>query len=140
MLNIVEQGTPEYEARLAALAARSAAVSPEIEAAARRVIEDVRARGDAAVRELTERFEARKLVALELDRATWAEMAARTAAPVRKAIEHAAARVHAFHKRERHTSFETVEGGVRVGCRLDPLARVGVYVPGGTARYPSTVI
>src|SRR5262249_61653263 len=41
---------------------------------------------------------------------------------------------------ERHASFETVEAGVRVGSRVDPLARVGVYVPGGTARYPSTVL
>jgi histidinol dehydrogenase len=140
MLEIFDSSGPAYADRLRALAQRSAAVDPEIEAAARRVIDAVRARGDAAVRELTERFEGRKLDALELPRAAWAEMAAQVAAPVRRALEHAAARIRAFHERERHSSFETVEGGIRVGSRLDPLARVGVYVPGGTARYPSTVL
>jgi histidinol dehydrogenase len=140
LLNIFEHASPGYEDRLRALVLRSAAVAPEIEAAARRVIDDVRARGDAAVRELTQRFEGRRLDTLELRREAWTEMAAGVAAPVRQAIEHAAARVRAFHRNERHGSFETVDGGVRVGMRLDPLARVGVYVPGGTARYPSTVI
>ena len=48
--------------------------------------------------------------------------------------------MRAFHEREKHPSFEIVEGGIRVGSRVDPLARIGIYVPGGTARYPSTVI
>jgi len=140
MLKIVDSGSPDYADRLRALAQRSAAVAPEIEAAARQVIEAVRARGDAAVRELTARFEGRRLDELELPRAAWTAAAAQVAKPVRQAIEHAAARVRAFHERERHASFEIADAGVRVGSRVDPLARVGVYVPGGTARYPSTVI
>ena len=48
--------------------------------------------------------------------------------------------MRAFHERERHASYEISEEGVRVGSRVDPLARVGIYVPGGKARYPSTVI
>jgi histidinol dehydrogenase len=140
MLKIVEHGTPEYAERLRALCLRSAEVSPAIEASAREVIAAVRARGDAAVRDLTERFEGRRPDALELPRATWTAMAAEVEPAVRQAISNAAARVRAFHLHERHASFETVEGGVRVGSRIDPLARVGVYVPGGTARYPSTVI
>ena len=59
---------------------------------------------------------------------------------MRAALEHAAPRVRAFHERERHASYEISEDGVRVGSRVDPLARIGIYVPGGKARYPSTVI
>jgi histidinol dehydrogenase len=59
---------------------------------------------------------------------------------VRLAIERAAARVRRFHEREQYTGFELAEDGARVGLRVAPLARVGLYVPGGTARYPSTVI
>jgi len=48
--------------------------------------------------------------------------------------------VRTFHERERHASFEISEEGIRVGSRVDPLARIGIYVPGGKARYPSTVV
>jgi histidinol dehydrogenase len=140
MLRIVDASAPDYAARLQALCARSAAVPEEIEAAARQVIQLVRARGDAAIRELTQRFEGRKLDGLELPRAAWTEMAAQVAPAVRRSLENAASRIHAFHRNERYSSFEIVEGGLRVGSRLDPLARAGLYVPGGTARYPSTVL
>jgi histidinol dehydrogenase len=92
------------------------------------------------VRALTVRFENRQLGDLELPRARWRELAAQTAPAVRAALEHAARRIRAFHQRERYPSFEIVEGGLRVGLRVAPLARVGLYVPGGTALYPSTVL
>jgi histidinol dehydrogenase len=140
MLRIFEHGEPGYALRLQELALRSAAVSDEVEAAARQVIGLVRVRGDEAVRELTERFEKRRVDALELDRGAWDQQAAGVAPEVRKALEHAAERIRAFHRHERYGSFETVEGGIRVGLRFDPLARVGIYVPGGKARYPSSVL
>jgi histidinol dehydrogenase len=140
MLRIFLPSNPDSAARLLALSQRSADTPPEIEAAARHVVHEVRRRGDAAVRELTEKFEQRSVDALELPRAQWDELASRTSAGVRVAIEHAARRVRAFHEREKYLSFEIIEGGVRVGSRVTPLARVGLYVPGGTARYPSTVI
>lgn len=140
MLRILEPRDPDYSARLRSLTDRSAETPPAIEAAARDVIHQVRRRGDAAVRELTEKFEQRAVDALELPRAQWSDIAARVAPGVRLAIERAAARVRTFHQRETYASFELAEGGVRVGQRVTPLARVGLYVPGGTARYPSTVI
>jgi histidinol dehydrogenase len=140
MLRIYEPGSPDYAARLAALTDRSAAQSEEIDAAARKVVAEVRAGGDAAVRALTAKFDKRELTALELSAADWDALAAKTAPEVRGAIERAGARVRAFHERERYASYEIAEGGIRVGSRIDPLARVGIYVPGGTARYPSTVI
>jgi len=140
MLRIIDAKDPDYSARLRPLCERSAETPPSIEAAARDVIHEVRRRGDAAVRELTEKFEKRALDALELPRATWLEQASHVAPGVRLAIERAAARVRRFHERETYASFELREGGARVGLRVAPLARVGLYVPGGTARYPSSVL
>ncbi len=140
MLRIIDAQDPDYSARLRPLCERSAETPPSIEAAARDVIHQVRRRGDAAVRELTEKFETRSLDALELPRATWLEQASHVAPGVRLAIERAAVRVRRFHERETYSSFELREDGARVGLRVAPLARVGLYVPGGTARYPSTVV
>jgi histidinol dehydrogenase len=140
MIRFIESSHPDYAAQLEALSRRGAAAPVEIEAAAREVIALVRARGDAAVRELTERFEGRRLDALEMSRADWKAEAASVAAPVRAALERAATRIRAFHQCERYPSFEIEAGGARVGSRVTPLGRIGVYVPGGTARYPSTVL
>lgn len=140
MLRFIDVKDPDYSARLRPLCERSAETPASIEAAARDVIHQVRRRGDAAVRELTEKFEKRTLDALELPRATWMEQASHVAPGVRLAIERAAARVRRFHEREKYAGFEITEDGARVGMRVAPLARVGLYVPGGTARYPSTVI
>ena len=130
----------DYRQRLADLSRRNAGISDAIEAAARKVVEEVRRGGDAALRSLTLKFENRTLDKIELGAAEWDELAGRVDPAVRAALEHAAARVRAFHQRERYASFEIDEGGIRVGSRVDALARVGLYVPGGTARYPSSVL
>jgi histidinol dehydrogenase len=140
MLRIYQKTDADYASRLAELCHRNVSVSDEIDAAARKVIAEVRAGGDTAVRALTARFEKRRLGALELPAAEWDAMAGRASAQVRAALEHAARRVRAFYERERHPSYEIDEGPIRTGSRVDPLGRVGIYVPGGTARYPSTVI
>lgn len=140
MLRILTSGDAEYRPRLEALSRRTGALPEAVESAARAVIDDVRARGDAAVRELTLRFEKRSLDALELPRAEWESAAATVDPRVRTALERAAARIRAYHQREKHPGFEWSEGGARVGCRVTALERVGIYVPGGTARYPSTVL
>jgi len=140
MIRVFEKSSPDFQRRLDALCNRSSELGTDIEAAARKMIAKVRAGGDAAVRALTAEFDKRQLDALELPAAEWDALAARVAPDVFAAIEHAARRVRAFHERERHASFEISEDGVRVGSRVDPLARVGIYVPGGKARYPSTVI
>jgi len=140
MIRVFEKSDSATAPRLEALCNRSTELSADIEIAARRVIADVRAGGDKAVRTLTATFDKRQLEALELAPADWDALAAKVAAPVRAALEHAIARVRAFHERERHASYEISEGGVRVGSRVDPLSRIGIYVPGGKARYPSTVV
>jgi histidinol dehydrogenase len=140
MIRIFESSSPDFQRRLDTLCNRSSGLGAEVEAAARETIAKVRAGGDAAVRALTAQFDKRQLDALELPAAEWDQLASRVAPDVRAALEHAARRVRTFHERERHASYEISEEGIRVGSRVDPLARIGIYVPGGKARYPSTVI
>ncbi|MES1157457.1 MAG: histidinol dehydrogenase, partial [Haliangium ochraceum] len=141
MIRIWTKDDPEFEARLRALENRAATVPEHIEAAARDIIRAVRRDGDAAVREFTKRFEGRDLPTLELPPETWRGAADQIAPGVRIALKNAAARIRAFAEHERQASFEIQEsGGPRIGSRIAPLARAGLYVPGGTARYPSSVL
>jgi histidinol dehydrogenase len=140
MLRTIIEGEPEFDRKIAALVDRSGIVPASIESSARDIIAEVRRRGDAAVRELTQRFEQRTLAALELSAADWDRAVAQVPADVRRALAEAASRIRVYHERERYESYETVEEGIRLACRFTPLARVGLYVPGGTARYPSSVL
>jgi histidinol dehydrogenase len=122
--------------------ARAAGLAGAADAAAREIIADVRARGDAAVIELTARFEGRRLDPdhLEVDPERRAAAAARVAAPVRTALELAARRVREFHETQVHATTGLVRDGERLHSRVAPLRRVAVYAPGGTAAYPSSVL
>ncbi len=143
MLRSISADSPDYEPELRALARRASEVPAEVEQAARHVLQEVRTRGDAAVREFTLRFEKRALTALELARPDWQAQAATVTARLRASLQRAADRVRRFHEHERANmprSFEYEEEGIRLGSRVSPLERVGVYVPGGTALYPSTVL
>jgi histidinol dehydrogenase len=141
MIRIVAREDPEFAPVVRSLVDRAAGVPESIEAAARDVIRQVRQGGDRAVRELTARFEGRQLDALEIPPAEWRGAVDRIDRAVVRAIERAVERVHAFHEHERYAAFELREGGgTRIGMRVAALARVGIYVPGGKARYPSTVV
>ena len=140
MLRTIVEGEPDFESKLKALAARTGTIPESVESGARAIVAEVRRQGDAALRELTQRFERRTLAAIELPHVDWEAAAARVPAPVRAALAEAARRIRSYHERERYQSYETVEAGVRLACRYSPLERVGIYVPGGTALYPSTVL
>ena len=107
------------------------------------IIDEVRARGDAALIEYAERFDEFSLQPseLRLNKATLREFAGRADASVIEGLREAIARVRRFHEAERLESWE-IDGpnGVRLGQRITPIDRVGVYVPGGTAAYPSSVV
>jgi len=105
------------------------------------IIADVRARGDAAVRELTARFDGTRLDSLFLDDARWDTLAGQCPPAVRAALETAHQRVRAFHAPQIPVSYEQrlPDGGV-LRCLTLPLQRAACYVPGGRASYPSTVI
>ncbi|MHB8645516.1 MAG: histidinol dehydrogenase [Thermomicrobiales bacterium] len=100
----------------------------------------VAARGDAAVRDYTARIDGVELATSEVPRAAMDAALERVAPALRKALEHAAARIRDFYQHEHHEGWQrnTPEGVF--GQIVRPLARVGIYVPGGTAAYPSTLL
>src|SRR3989442_6570441 len=134
---------PPFDVLAPYLPTRGAAADPETATAVRAIIEDVRARGDAAVVD-----HARRLDGVELAPEQWEgsgarceEALARIPSAVRAALELAAARVRAYHEKQVEPGFlERDAQGTTLGMRVVPLERVGVYVPGGKAAYPSTVI
>jgi histidinol dehydrogenase len=140
VLRILSVEDPAHEPALAALGQREAVLPAVIEDAARDIIQQVRRDGDAALRTLTERFERRTLETIEIPKEAWQRAAREVKPDVMKAIELAASRVKAFHACEQRSSFEMRDGELWLGQRVDPLRRIGIYVPGGKARYPSTVI
>jgi histidinol dehydrogenase len=112
----------------------------EVAEGVRAIVADVRKRGDVAVREYTARFDKRQLTALELERGEWEKQAAKVAPEVQRAIERAAARIVRFHEPQRVSGYVQEEAGARLELKVMPLERVGLYAPGGTARYPSSVL
>lgn len=111
------------------------------EAVAREILDEVRRQGDAALRAYTRSFDGAELSALEVAPDEWEAAAEAVSAADRAALETAARRVRAFHERQVQAGFEFRDAdGARLGQRVHPLQRAGLYVPGGKAAYPSTVI
>jgi histidinol dehydrogenase len=133
-----------FDAELEALTRYEAAQDDAVETAVRAIIADVRKRGDEALLEYTRKFDrlqAKSMSELEVSRARLEAALAALPPEQREALETAAARVRAFHERQLAQSWEFTDAeGTRLGQRVTPLARVGVYVPGGKAAYPSTVL
>ncbi len=100
----------------------------------------VAARGDAAVRDYSTRIDGVELTMFETPQADLDAASARIAPPLRGALERAAARIRAFHEHERHEGWQWITPDGALGQIVRPLARVGIYVPGGTAAYPSTLL
>ena len=125
------------------LLSRGESASAQVEAAVRSILHDVHKRGDRALIALTKKFDQVALASHELG-ATQAEMEQALkslAPPVRKALRAAAQRIRRFHRKQRQSSWTyRDELGVTLGQKIAPLERVGVYVPGGTAAYPSSVL
>jgi histidinol dehydrogenase len=134
-LRQIKSGSPEA----AALLYRSTRFEDGVDDAVAAILHDVRARGDEAVAEYTRRFDQRE-PPYEIARATWDTRAASVAPRVKEALELAASRIRAFHERQGEPDVDVTLDGVRLELRVTPLARVGLYVPGGTARYPSSVL
>ena len=115
--------------------------SPEIEATVAGILEDVAQRGDEALREYTLRFDGADLEDLKVSQGELDAALAAVDPALLAAIQQAAENIRAFHSAQLRQGFElTPAAGVRLGQRVIPLERVGLYVPGGTARYPSTVL
>ncbi len=134
----------DFEARLAALLAFESAQDAQVEATVAAILDDVKRRGDAAVLEYTRRFDrldAPSVGALELPRTRLDQALAGRAADTRAALAAAADRVRAYHERQLTSSWTYTEpDGTVLGQQVTPLDRVGLYVPGGKAAYPSSVL
>src|SRR5262245_573709 len=137
-LRQIRAGTPEAEALLD----RTTRFEGGVDDAVASILADVRARGDDAVADYTRRFDGREPGAngYELSRARWDELAESVSPRVRDALEVAVVRIRGFHERQLEPDVDVDLDGVRLELRAAPLARVGLYVPGGTARYPSSVL
>ncbi len=142
MKPVARWGTPEAEALLARLTERGAEAGvAEVEQAVREILEAVAREGDEALCRYTARFDGLDLSPADL-RIPEAELEAAwegLPAEDRAALELAEARIRAFHERQKPQSWFADEDGVVLGQRVTPLDAVGIYVPGGTAAYPSSV-
>jgi histidinol dehydrogenase len=143
-LRTLDTSEPQFEARFAELTAPATAFDPDIERQVEAIIEDVRQRGDAALLAYTQRFDrvaAPSVAQLEVDMAQ--ARAALDALPGRQraALMAAADRIRAFHQRQLGSDWLYAEAdGTELGQRVAALERVGLYVPGGRAAYPSSVL
>lgn len=135
---------PQFEAEFSKLVARDASVDPEITRRAEAIVEDVRARGDEAVLEYTNRFDRMSVASMDELVITAEEMKAALEglpADQREALTEAARRIREFHENELAETFMVTDRlGNRMGQRVTPIDSVGLYVPGGKAAYPSSVL
>ncbi len=129
----------EIEAFLNLLRKRAVGVDPGIEKAVRAILADVRKSGDSSVEKYTRRFDRHDLP-LKLKAAEIKKYAAKADKNIVKALEVSATRIRSFHEKQRELSWSYELDGEVLGQIIRPLARVGVYVPGGKASYPSTVL
>jgi histidinol dehydrogenase len=132
-----------FEEAFRALLAQKREDSPDVDAAVAAIIAEVRERGDAALVDLTERFDRVRLTpeTLRISEAEIEALCARVPEAEREALALAAERIRAYHERQmpRDESW-TDELGATLGWRWTPVSAAGLYVPGGLASYPSSVL
>jgi histidinol dehydrogenase len=135
---------PDFEARLAELLAFESVQDPAVETTVSAILADVKARGDVALLEYTRRFDrapAESVAGLEVSRAELRRARNRIPKTSRAALETAVRRVRAYHRKQLTASWRYRDrSGTVLGQRVTALDRVGIYVPGGKAAYPSSVI
>ena len=147
LLRRLDTASPDFETQYAQLFARMAEENAGIDARAADILADVRQRGDAAVLDCTRRldqFDAPSMAALEISQVELRAALMHIPAEQRSALEQAAERVRDYHQRQMlqvGQSWEYVDAdGTLLGQKVTPLERVGIYVPGGKAAYPSSVL
>ena len=142
-MNTVRYSDAGFAKRLGSLAAASSLFDPVIEQRTRVILDDVRARGDAALLELTERFDGAALTAEQLP-ITQAELVAaslKADKSLRAALADAGRNIAAFARKSRRKDWQMHNShGAVVGEKFDPFQRVGIYIPGGMAPLVSTAL
>jgi len=142
-MNLLRHQDAHYAERLRQLTTASSLLDAVIEQRARDIVEAVRARGDAALLEFTERFDRAKLSTEQLTVSTPELLAASLLADesLRAALREAEGNIAAFARKSRRRNWRlTNSHGAAVGEKFDPFQRVGIYIPGGTAPLVSTAL
>ena len=142
-MKITRHTDPDFESTIASLETRGETVPEGVMVTVFEIVGEVRRRGDEAVAEYTLKFDnldlkqtSMELGLDELDRAL-----EETPADERKILEAAADSIREFHKRQLEDTWTYEPSpGIKLGQKVTPLSRVGLYVPGGTAAYPSSVL
>jgi histidinol dehydrogenase len=142
-MRVIRFTDANFAGQLREVTAPSSLFDPVIEQRTRAILDDVQRRGDAALIELTERFDGAKLAADQLTVTQAEHMTAslKADASFRAAVTEAGANIAAFAKRSRRRGWEMKNShGANVGEKFDPFQRVGIYIPGGTAPLVSTAL
>jgi len=143
-IRTLEYGAVDFQAALEAALARDNLVTAEVSGVVADILRDVRARGDAALVEYSNRFDKRSASSMA-DLTVSAEQLQAALDAISdsdaEALRHAAARIRNYHEKQKQTSwhYEEADGSV-YGQKITPLASAGVYVPGGKANYPSSML
>ena len=136
----VADGVAEKEL-LNSLRQRSGETDKKVTASVTEILDNVKSRGDEAVREYTMKFDGRCPEQMEVTRAQMEEAVAEADPRFVEALRNAMENIREFHSRQKQQSFiDARSNGVMMGQRIRGLKRVGLYVPGGTAAYPSSVL
>ena len=142
-LNRLNTSEPDFEDRLAKLLQRDMIVSDDVTTIVSDILQQVRTRGDAAVLEYTNQFDfcAESMGDLLVSPELMQEALDSISSEQRDALTHAAERIRAYHEKQKQNSwtYKETDGSV-YGQKISPLKRVGVYVPGGKANYPSSML
>ena len=138
-ITVPEEGLSLRDVRR--LTERSVNLSAEVEASVSAILKDVRENGDAAVRALTEKFDGVTLSDFRVTEEEIEEALTLIEPGMLDVLKEARDNIAAFHQEQKKESWiKEFRPGVRLGEQYEPIQRVGVYVPGGLAAYPSTVL
>ena len=137
-------GDPDFQNDIDLLVSARRKIDTDVNDRVCKILENIRSRGDEALLEYTERFDRLRLGSAANIKISKSEIiSARKACSnaTLEALEHAAARILSYHERQLPEGFDYIDNdGVRLGSRWTPISSVGLYVPGGTAAYPSSVL
>lgn len=142
-MNVVRFKDRDFAAQLDRAAAASSLFDPVVEERARGIVEDVRQRGDAALLELTARFDGATLSAdqLAVSKAELFHASLAADEPLRAAVDEAQRNIASFARKSKRRAWKSRNShGATVGEKFDPFQRVGIYIPGGTAPLVSTAL
>jgi histidinol dehydrogenase len=143
-MKLLNSSAPDFLASLDALTRHAGALDDGVDATVAVILSDVRARGDAAVLEYTRKFDrldAPNMAALELTKTEMKAAFDALTPELRDALTLARDRIEAYHRRQLAEGWRYTEAdGTQLGVQITPLDRVGLYVPGGKAAYPSSLL